>query len=161
MDFFSTPAGEAIITFFISMVPVVELRGAIPYAYANGVAPWLAFVLSVAGNMLPVPFILLFIRKIFAWMKKYPRLGKIAYKLENRAKNKSSGVRKSEIVGLCILVAIPLPGTGAWTGALVAALMEMRMKRALPTIFLGVIIAGIAVTLVVSLGIEALSWMAG
>ena len=161
MDFFSTPAGEAIITFLISMVPVVELRGAIPYAHANGVAPWLAFVLSVAGNMLPVPFILLFIRKIFAWMKKYPRLGKIAYKLENRAKNKSSGVMKSEIIGLCILVAIPLPGTGAWTGALVAALMEMRMKRALPTIFLGVIIAGIAVTLVVSLGIEALSWMAG
>ena len=161
MDFFSTPAGEAIITFLISMVPVVELRGAIPYAYANGVAPWLAFALSVVGNMVPVPFILLFIRKIFAWMKKYPRLGKIANKLETRAQNKSSGVKKSEIIGLCILVAIPLPGTGAWTGALVAALMEMRMKRALPTIFLGVLIAGIAVTLVVSLGIEALSWMAG
>ena len=161
MDFFSTPLGEAIVTFLISMVPVIELRGAIPYAYANGVAPWLAFALSVVGNMLPVPFILLFIRKIFAWMKKYPRLGKIANKLETRAQNKSSGVKKSEIIGLCILVAIPLPGTGAWTGALVAALMEMRMKRALPTIFLGVLIAGIAVTLVVSLGIEALSWMAG
>ena len=161
MDFFSTPLGEAIVTFLISMVPVIELRGAIPYAYANGVAPWLAFVLSVAGNMLPVPFILLFIRKIFAWMKKYPRLGKIAYKLEERAKKKSGGVHASEIIGLCILVAIPLPGTGAWTGALVAALMEMRLKRALPTIFLGVLIAGIALTLVVSLGIEALSWMAG
>ena len=161
MDFFSTPLGEAIVTFLISMVPVIELRGAIPYAYANGVAPWLAFALSVVGNMVPVPFILLFIRKIFAWMKKYPRLGKIANKLETRAQNKSSGVKKSEIIGLCILVAIPLPGTGAWTGALVAALMEMRMKRALPTIFLGVLIAGIAVTLVVSLGIEALSWMAG
>ncbi len=161
MDFFSTPLGEAIVTFLISMVPVIELRGAIPYAYANGVAPWLAFALSVVGNMVPVPFILLFIRKIFAWMKKYPRLGKIANKLETRAQNKSSGVKKSEIIGLCILVAIPLPGTGAWTGALVAALMEMRLKRALPTIFLGVLIAGIAVTLVVSLGIEALSWMAG
>lgn len=161
MDFFSTPLGETIVTFLISMVPVIELRGAIPYAYANGVAPWLAFALSVVGNMVPVPFILLFIRKIFAWMKKYPRLGKIANKLETRAQNKSSGVKKSEIIGLCILVAIPLPGTGAWTGALVAALMEMRMKRALPTIFLGVLIAGIAVTLVVSLGIEALSWMAG
>lgn len=161
MDFFSTPLGEAIITFFISMVPVIELRGAIPYAIAQDIEPWLAYILSVVGNMVPVPFILLFIRKIFDWMKKYPRLGKVARKLEARAQNKSSGVKKSEIVGLCILVAIPLPGTGAWTGALVAALMEMRMKRALPTIFLGVLIAGIAVTLVVALGIEALSWMAG
>ena len=161
MNFFDTPAGEAIITFLISMVPVIELRGAIPYAIAKDIAPWLAFCLAVVGNMLPVPFILLFIRKIFTWMKKYPRLGKIAYKLEARAQNKSGGVKKSEIIGLCILVAIPLPGTGAWTGALVASLMEMRLKRALPTIFLGVLIAGIAVTLVVSLGIEALSWMAG
>ena len=145
MEFFSTVAGKAIITFLISMVPVIELRGAIPYAIAAGIEPWLAFVLSVMGNMLPVPFILLFIRKIFGWMKKYPRLGRIAEKLEKRAANKSSGVKKSEVVGLCILVAIPLPGTGAWTGALVAALMNMRMKKALPTIFVGVLIAGIAV----------------
>ena len=161
MGFFSTAAGKAIITFLISMVPVIELRGAIPYAFAADINPWLTYTLAVLGNMLPVPFILLFIRKIFDWMKKYPRLGKIATKLENRAANKSSGVKKSELVGLCLLVAIPLPGTGAWTGALVAALMDMRLKRALPTIFVGVLIAGIAVTLVTYLGVEALSWMAG
>lgn len=161
MGFFSTVAGKAIITFLMSMVPVIELRGSIPYAFAADIEPWLAYTLSVVGNMVPVPFILLFIRKIFIWMKKYPRLGKIATKLEQRAENKSSGVKKSEVVGLCILVAIPLPGTGAWTGALVAALMDMRMKKALPTIFVGVLIAGIAVTLVTYLGIEALSWMAG
>ena len=161
MGFFSTVTGKAIITFLISMVPVIELRGAIPYAFAADINPWLTYALAVIGNMVPVPFILLFIRKVFDWMKKYPRLGKIAVKMEQRADNKSSGVKKSELIGLCILVAIPLPGTGAWTGALVAALMDMRLKRALPTIFVGVLIAGIAVTLVTYLGVEALSWMAG
>jgi len=161
MPFFSTLLGKTVIAFLISMVPVIELRGAIPYAIAAGVNPWIAFAVSVIGNMLPIPFILLFIRQIFEWMKKYPKLGKIVLKLEQRADSKSGKVRKSELVGLCILVAIPLPGTGAWTGALVAALMKMRIKRALPTIFLGVILAGLAVTLVMVLGIEALSFFLG
>lgn len=164
MTFFSTLAGKALTTFLISMVPVVELRGAIPYGVANGLAPWFACILSIIGNMLPVPFILLFIRKILHWMKRYPKLGKIALRLEARASNKSGRVRKSELVGLCILVAVPLPGTGAWTGALVAALMEMRMKRALPIILLGVVIAGLVVTLATNLvanGFEALSFLLG
>lgn len=161
MAFLSSLAGKALITFLISMVPVIELRGAIPYGMAQGLAPWLACAVSIVGNMLPVPFILLFIRKILHWMKRYPRLGRIAEKLEHRADNRSGRVRKSEVIGLCLLVAIPLPGTGAWTGALVAALMEMRLKRALPTILLGVVLAGIAVTLVMSLGIEALSFLHG
>ena len=161
MAFLSTLAGKALITFLISMVPVIELRGAIPYGMAQGLAPWAACIISVIGNMLPVPFILLFIRKFLHWMKRYPRLGRIAEKLEQRAAHKSGRVQKSELIGLCLLVAIPLPGTGAWTGALVAALMEMRLKRALPTIFLGVVLAGIVVTLVMALGIEALSFLHG
>lgn len=154
---------KAILTFLISMVPVVELRGAIPYALAGDtvLSPWLACILSVLGNMLPVPFILLFIRKIFSWMKKYEKLGKLVTKLENRAAKKSSTVYKYELAGLCLLVAIPLPGTGAWTGALVAALMDMQMKRALPTIFIGVVIAGIIVTVVCVVGSEALSFLHG
>lgn len=152
---------KALTTLLISMVPVIELRGAIPYGFYAGLDPWVSFALSVVGNMLPVPFILLFVRKVFDWMKHYPRLGKIVERLEKRASSKSDTVRKYEMVGLCILVAIPLPGTGAWTGALVAALMEMRMKRALPAILLGVLIAGVIVTLVVSLGIQALSFLAG
>ena len=150
-----------LITFLISMVPVIELRGAIPIAIAKDIEPWLAFALSVAGNMLPVPFILLFIRRIFAWMKKYERLGAIVNKLEDRAANKSENVKKYELVGLCLLVAIPLPGTGAWTGALVAALMDMRIRRALPTIFVGVLLAGVVVTLVCTLGIHALDFFLG
>ena len=152
---------KALITFAISMVPVIELRGAIPYGVAAGLDPWLAFGLSVLGNMLPVPFILLFIRKIFDWMKRYEKLGKIVTKLENRASSKSDKVKKYELVGLCLLVAIPLPGTGAWTGALVAALMDMRIRRALPTIFLGVVLAGVAVTLVMTLGVHALDFLLG
>lgn len=152
---------KALITFLISMVPVIELRGAIPYALAAGVEPWIACVLAIIGNMLPVPFILLFIRKILEWMKGRPKLGKIAMKIENRANKKSGKVRQSELVGLCLFVAIPLPGTGAWTGALIAALMDIRMRRALPTILLGVVTAGVIVTLVLSLGIKALSFLVG
>ena len=150
-----------LITFLISMVPVIELRGAIPVAIAKDMEPWAAFCLSVVGNMLPVPFILLFIRKIFAWMKKYERLGNIVTKLEARAAGKSDKVKKYELLGLCLLVAIPLPGTGAWTGALVAALMDIRIRRALPTIFVGVVLAGIVVTLVCALGIHALDFLLG
>lgn len=150
-----------LITFLISMVPVIELRGAIPYGVAAGLEPWLVAPLAIIGNLIPVPFILLFIRKIFQWMKKYEKLGKIAYKLEERAANKNGKVKKSEFIGLLLFVAIPLPGTGAWTGALIAALMDMRMKRALPTIALGVLLAGIAVSLVAALGIEALSFLLG
>ena len=152
---------KALITFLISMIPIIELRGAIPYGIAAGINPWLTFALSVVGNMLPIPFILLFIRKIFTWMKRYPKLAKIAEKFEARAAKKSGTVKKSETIGLCILVAIPLPGTGAWTGTLVAALMNMRIKRALPTIFVGVLIAGLVVTLIMTLGIHALDFLLG
>ena len=156
---FGTVLGKCVMTFLISLLPVVELRGGIPYGISQGLDPWLAFAASALGNMLPVPFLLLFVRKILHWMKRYPRLGRLAVSLERRADRKSSRVRKSELVGLCILVAIPLPGTGAWTGALVAALMEMRLKRALPAIYAGVLIAGLLVTLALT-GVKALRFLA-
>ena len=155
MAFFATKLGKLLLTFLISMLPVVELRGGIPFGVASGVEPWLAFAASVAGNLLPVPFILLFIRRILAWMKTRPKLCGIAEKVEQRAERKSGRVRKSELIGLCLFVAVPLPGTGAWTGALIAALMQMRMKRALPTITLGVLIAGVLITLAAT-GVKAL-----
>ena len=137
-----------LLTFFISMVPVLELRGAIPVGVAGGLPPLAAMAIAVCGNLVPVPFIILFIRRIFAWMRTWKKLSGIVEKLEKRAEEKSETVRKYAWVGLCILVAIPLPGTGAWTGALVAALMNMRLKQAMPAIILGVIIAGIIMTLV-------------
>jgi uncharacterized membrane protein len=150
-----------LITFLISMVPVIELRGAIPYGIGFGLEPWVVYVLATVGNLLPIPFILLFIRKILQWMKRYEKLGKIAIKLEERAAGKSGRVRKSEFIGLLLFVAIPLPGTGAWTGALIAALIDMRLKRALSAIAVGVLTAGLIVTLVMVLGIHALDFLLG
>ena len=106
-------------TLLISMVPVIELRGALPIATANGLNFWAAIVVSIIGNLIPVPFILIFIRKIFDWMKRHSKaLGRLVARFEARAAKKSGTVEKYEFWGLVVLVAIPLPGTGAWTGSL-------------------------------------------
>ena len=149
MTFFDTFLGKIFTTFFISMVPVVELRGAIPIATASGLDLWLAILVSIVGNMIPVPFIILFIRKIFEWMReKSEKLDKIVLVMERKAEKKRKVVDRYKFLGLFLLVAIPLPGTGAWTGALVAAMLEMRLKDAVPAIFLGVVGAGVIVALV-------------
>lgn len=149
MTFFDTFWGKIFTTFFISMVPVVELRGAIPIATASGLDLWLAICVSVVGNMVPVPFIILFIRKIFEWMRKVStKLDKVVSAMEQKAEKNRKVVDRYKFWGLFILVAIPLPGTGAWTGALVAAMLEMRLKDAVPAIFLGVVGAGLIVALV-------------
>ncbi|MGM9521953.1 MAG: COG2426 family protein [Oscillospiraceae bacterium] len=136
-------------TLLISMVPVIELRGAIPIATAHGLGLYTAIFVAIIGNLLPVPFIILFIRKIFAWLrKKYSRLDTFISKLERHAVKKAKLAMRFEFWGLFLLVAIPLPGTGAWTGALVAAMLDMRLKRAFPAIALGVCAAGIIVALV-------------
>ena len=135
-----------LLTFTTAMVPVLELRGAIPVGVAAGLPPAAACAVAVLGNMVPVPFILLLIRRIFDWLRGTAWFGpKIAW-LERRAHLKGRVVQKYRLPGLIILVAIPLPGTGAWTGALVAALLDIRMRHAVPAIFLGVVIAGAIVT---------------
>lgn len=134
--------GKYIMTFIVSMAPVIELRGAIPLGVAHGLPLPVVVVIAIAGNMVPVPFIILFIRKVFDWLKKRnKRMSAFILKLENRAGRQSKMVLEYQMIGLCILVAIPLPGTGAWTGALVAALLELRLKNAVPVIFAGVCIA--------------------
>ena len=137
---------ELLLTFFTAMVPVLELRGAIPVGVAAGLPPAAACAAAIAGNMVPVPFILLLIRRIFAWLRNTALLGTKIAALERRAHLKGRLVRRYRLPGLLLLVAIPLPGTGAWTGALVAALLDIRMRHALPAIFLGVVIAGAIVT---------------
>ena len=137
----------AALTFLISMVPVIELRGAIPFGVAAGLSVPTAFVLSVIGNLLPIPILVVFTRKVFEWLRTKSRwLDNMVCKLESKADKNKDVVEKYEFWGLMILVAIPLPGTGAWTGALVAAMMDMRLKRAMPAIIVGVIVAGIIVT---------------
>ncbi len=137
-----------LVTFAVSMLPVVELRGGIPLGVSLGLNHWVSMLLCIAGNLIPVPFIILFIRRILTWLRgKSARLGRIVQKLEGKADSpKADLIRKSEILGLILFVAIPLPGTGAWTGALIAALLNIRIKVALPSIALGVLIAGFLIT---------------
>lgn len=140
-------AGNLLMTVVISMVPVIELRGAIPIAVANGLGVQEALVAAIIGNLLPVPIIILFVRKIFTWMRgRSRRLNRLVCHLEEKADRKSHVIKKYEWFGLVILVAVPLPGTGAWTGALAAAMLNMRLKRAFPAILLGVVIAGVVVS---------------
>ena len=140
----------------IAALPVLELRGAIPYGVANGLPYLGVLAVSVIGNMLPVPFIILFVRKIFDWMKKKSKfLAGIAEKLEKRAENKIDVIEKYEMLGLFILVAIPLPGTGAWTGSLISALLGLRLKNAFPMILLGVLTAGV-IMMIISYGVGAI-----
>lgn len=138
-----------ILTFLVAMAPVVELRGAIPIGMGLGLTLSQAFILSFIGNLVPVPFIILFVRKLFAWLReKWPRLNRFVSRLENKALSQEELIKKYEAWGLFIFVAIPLPGTGAWTGALIAAMFNMRLKKAFPAIALGVLAAGIIISAV-------------
>lgn len=133
--------------FLVSMLPILELRAAIPLGAALGLPIYTNYLVSVLGNFLPVPFILLFIRRILEWMKTTARLSRVALWLEEKAEKHSDKVLRYATFGLFLFVAIPLPGTGAWTGALVAALFRMRMKHALLSILLGVLAAGLVMAL--------------
>lgn len=133
----------------MAMVPVIELRVAIPYGVIAGLSVPLSFMLAVAGNLVPIPVLVVFTRKVFEWLRTVSAgLDRLVSRLEAKADKNKEVVQRYEFWGLVILVAIPLPGTGAWTGALVAAMMDMRLKRAMPAIILGVLIAGVIVTTV-------------
>ena len=127
----------------MSMVPVIELRGGLPYAILSGVSPYVAFPLCIAANLLPIPFILWFITPIFNWMKTTRLFRPIAEKLEKKAMNKSDKLEKGYFWGLLLFVGIPLPGTGAWTGALLATLLNVPKKKSIPAIALGVCLAAV------------------
>lgn len=131
-----------IIAFIVSLLPILELRGGLIAAKIMNVPFVRAFILCYIGNMLPIPFILLFIRKIFNWLKRFNKIGSIIIKLEEKSLSKADNVRKYKLWGLFLFVAIPLPGTGAWTGALIADLLGMNTKEAFPVIAAGVAVAG-------------------
>ena len=143
-----TLVGKFTLTILVSMLPVVELRGGIPFGVSVGLPAWAAFCAAVLGNLIPVPFIIVYIRRIFQWMReKLPRLNRLVDALERKAHLKGNMVTKYKYLGLVILVAIPLPGTGAWTGSLVAAFLDMPLRRAIPSIVAGVVIAGLVIGL--------------
>ena len=150
------PVGEFCFTILVSMTPVLELRGGIPFGVALGLPVWAAYLAAVIGNMLPVPFILIYIRRIFRWIRRrMPRLNSLVDRLEQKAHLKGQKVTKYRYLGLLLFVAIPLPGTGAWTGTLVAAFLDMPLRKTLPFIFAGVLIAGAAVS-ILTFGVASL-----
>ena len=138
-----TTSGKCLFTMLVSMIPVIELRGGLPFGVALGLPYYLAFPAAVIGNLIPAPFIIVYIRRIFELLRRYlPSLNGLIDKLEKKAHLKGKKVQKYQYVGLWLFVAIPLPGTGAWTGSLAAAFLGMRLKKAMPAVVLGVLTAG-------------------
>ncbi len=153
-----TTLGKCLFTMLVSMVPIIELRGGIPFGVALGLPYHLAFPFAVIGNVLPAPFIIVYIRRIFLLMRRYmPRLNGMVDKLEAKAHLKGQTVSKYKYIGLWIFVAIPLPGTGAWTGSLAAAFLDMRLRKAFPAVLMGVITAGCIMLALTHVGINLFS----
>ncbi len=146
IQFFDMFLSSEIIIFIISMIPALELRGGLIAASLLGVDWKIAMILCIIGNIIPVPFILLFINKIFELLKR-TKLKGIVYKIEKKANKNSSKVLKYENLGLYLFVALPLPGTGAWTGALIASMLGMKFKNAFISICLGILTAAVIMAL--------------
>lgn len=160
-EFFLEIVGKELCVFFCSMLPVIELRGAIPMAFALGLPWWQAYLISVLGNLLPVPFILLLINLFIKWMSssKVTFFNKIANFLLKKVEKNRERIEKYSFWGLFLFVAIPLPMTGAWTGSLVAAVVGVKPLKAFLSVLLGVLLAGVIVTLIVYGGIGFLAWL--
>ncbi len=146
-EFLSSSLSSEMVIFIISMIPILELRGGLLIASLLHVPMIKAAFICIIGNIIPIPFILLFIRKIFELMKKTKLFRPLVEKLEKKAMGKSDKIKKYEFFGLVLFVGIPLPGTGAWTGSLIAALLEVDIKKASIAIFIGLILATIIMCL--------------
>ena len=146
------PFGAELTIFFISCLPILELRGGILAASLLQVNPAIAFIICFIGNILPIPFILWFITPLFNRLKKWKKIEPFITKLETKALSKKEKIEKLQFWGLFFFVGIPLPGTGAWTGTLIASMIDMNKKKALLASILGVILAGI-IMLIMSYGV--------
>lgn len=148
--FFLETVGEEWCLFFCSMIPIIELRGAIPMGYFLGLSWWQSYIISVLGNMLPVPFILLFINRVIRWMSgsKIKLFNKVSNWLLAKADKNTAKIEKYGFWGVCFFIAIPLPITGAWTGSLVSATIGLKFWRAMLSALLGVMIAGAIMTVI-------------
>ena len=138
---------DELIVFVVSMVPIVELRGGIVCASLLGLPVWRGVLFCLLGNAIPVPFILLFITPIFQWLKTTKLFRPMVEWLEARSMGKSEQIQRMEFWGLTLFVGIPLPGTGAWTGSLIAALLGIKFRKALPAVYLGLLIATVIMCL--------------
>ena len=139
---------KELVCFIISMLPILELRGGMIAAALFDLAWVKALVICIIGNIIPIPFLLLFITRIFTWLKKIRRVRPVIERLERRAMNKSGRIQAAEFVGLVFFVGIPLPGTGAWTGSLIASLLGVKISKAIPAELLGVLLAAAIMSVV-------------
>ena len=141
----SIPFGKELIVFLISLMPILELRGGLIAAALLGLNIVPAFIICIIGNLLPIPFILWFITPVFNKLKKTKHLSKFVNKIEKKALSKKDKIEKADFWGLFFFVGIPLPGTGGWTGSLIASLINMDKKKAMLAITCGVLLAGLIV----------------
>ena len=155
IDLFGNKIPAELTIFVISLFPILELRGGLIAASLLDVPLWQAFIICYIANMIPIPFIILFIKKIFEFLRRFKFFAKIIEKLEAKTERNKDKVMRYKQWGLLVFVAIPLPGTGGWTGALMAALLDIDIKKAVPIIALGVLIAGVIMS-IISYGIPAL-----
>ncbi len=155
VDLFGNKIPAEFTAFFISLLPILELRGGLIAASLLQIPLWKAFIICYIANIIPIPFIILFIKKIFEFLRKIKGFDKFIAKLEAKTEKNKDKVMKYKQWGLLLFVAIPLPGTGGWTGALFAALLDIDIKKSFPIIALGVFIAGVIMA-VISYGIPAL-----
>ncbi len=152
VEFFTGTLGQyvsaEVVVFIISMVPILELRGGLLAASLLDIPIRTAIPICIIGNIIPIPFILLFIKAIFKWMKRFKHLGRLVDKIEAHAMKRSGRVEDTEFVGLMLFVGIPLPGTGAWTGSLIASLLDMDIKKAVLAELCGIAIATVIMSIV-------------
>lgn len=140
--------GKEILVFVISLLPILELRGGLLAASLLGLDPLPSYIITMVGNLLPIPFILWFITKILDWMRKSKHFSKIANWLDKKVDKHKSSIEKYGFWGLVLFVGIPLPGTGAWTGTLIASVLEMDRKKSFLAIIVGVIMASVIMMLI-------------
>ncbi|MCR4944897.1 MAG: small multi-drug export protein [Clostridium sp.] len=152
IDWFTTTLSgsvpKEVIVFIISMVPILELRGGLIAASLLGINIFEAIGICIVGNLIPIPFILLFITPIFRWLKKTKLFRPFVEKLEEKSMSKSDQIKKYEFLGLVLFVGIPLPGTGAWTGSLIASLLDIKFKKAFPAIVCGLLLATVIMSII-------------
>ncbi len=157
-QFFLETVGKELCVFFCSMLPIIECRGAVPLGWGLGMPWWQTALLSMAGNLLPVPFILLFIRAILRWMaeSRIKFFAKIAAWLNRKVEKHKGSIEKYSYWGVVLFVAVPLPGTGAWTGTLIASVLKLDPKKSFVAALLGVIIATAVMTVFSYCGLGAI-----
>ncbi|MBQ8416245.1 MAG: small multi-drug export protein [Clostridia bacterium] len=157
-QFFLETVGRELCVLFCAMLPIIECRGAVPLGWALGLPWWQTGLLSIAGNLLPVPFILLFIRAVLRWMSgsRVKFFAKVAGWLDRKVQKHKGTIEKYSYLGVIIFVAIPLPGTGAWTGTLIASVLGLEPKRSFLCAVVGVLIATVIMTVVSYCGLGAI-----